>query len=96
MRTEKKSRQRCSACEAHRLPLFSSYNALGVGLLGNLNVMDTPFSQTNYTAKLIQDQQARTIADVMFNDPSVRVKTPNGNGVDGLYIRKRRSRPHRR
>jgi iron complex outermembrane receptor protein len=58
-----------------------------VGLLGNRNVMDTPFSQTNYTAKLIQDQQARTVGDVMFNDPSVRVKTPNGNGVDGLYIR---------
>lgn len=58
-----------------------------VGLLGNRNVMDTPFSQTSYTAKLIQDQQARTVGDVMFNDPSVRVKTPNGNGVDGLYIR---------
>lgn len=58
-----------------------------LGLLGNRSVMDTPFNQTNYTAKVIQDQQARTIGDVMFNDPSVRTKTPAGNGVDGLYIR---------
>jgi iron complex outermembrane receptor protein len=56
-------------------------------MLGNSSVMNTPFNQTSYTAKLIQDQQARTIADVLQNDPSVRIKTPNGNGVDGLYIR---------
>ena len=59
----------------------------GLGLLGNRSVMNTPFNLTSYTAKLIQDQQARTIGDVMLNDPSVRVKTPHGNGVDGLYIR---------
>ena len=58
-----------------------------LGLLGNRGVMDTPFNQTSYTAKLIQDQQARTVADVLQNDPSVRIKTPNGNGVAGLYIR---------
>jgi len=58
-----------------------------LGLLGNRSVMDTPFNQTSYTAKTIQDQQARTIADVLLNDPSVRVKTSQGNGVDGLYIR---------
>jgi len=49
--------------------------------------MDTPFNQTNYTAQLIANQQARTVGDVLFNDPSVRTKTPAGNGVDGLYIR---------
>lgn len=58
-----------------------------LGLLGNRGVMNTPFNQTSYTAKLIQDQQARTVADVLQNDPSVRVKTPNGNGIDGVYIR---------
>lgn len=58
-----------------------------LGMLGNRGVMDTPFSQTSYTAKLIQDQQARTVADVLQNDPSVRIKTPDGNGVAGLYIR---------
>jgi iron complex outermembrane receptor protein len=43
-----------------------------VGLLGNRGVMDTPFNQTNYTAKTMQDQQAHSIADVVANDPSVR------------------------
>lgn len=58
-----------------------------LGLLGNRSVMDTPFNQTSYTSQLIQNQQARTIGDVLMNDPSVRVVTPPGNGVDGLYIR---------
>jgi iron complex outermembrane receptor protein len=58
-----------------------------LGFLGNRGVMNTPFNQVSYTAKLMQDQQARTVADVLFNDPSVRAKTPAGNGVDGLYIR---------
>ncbi len=58
-----------------------------LGLLGNRSVMDTPFNQTNYTAQLIANQQARTVGDVLFNDPSVRTKTPAGNGIDGLYIR---------
>jgi len=44
-----------------------------LGLLGNRDILDTPFNQTSYTAKLIQDQQARTLSDVMENDPSVRV-----------------------
>lgn len=42
------------------------------GLLGKQDVMDTPFNITNYTAQTIQDQQARSIADVVANDPSVR------------------------
>jgi iron complex outermembrane receptor protein len=58
-----------------------------LGLLGNRGVMNTPFNQTSYTAELIQNQQARTVGDVLFNDPSVRMKTPAGNGIDGLYIR---------
>jgi iron complex outermembrane receptor protein len=58
-----------------------------LGLLGNRGVMDTPFNQVSYTAQTIQNQQARTVGDVLFNDPSVRTKTPAGNGVDGLYIR---------
>lgn len=58
-----------------------------LGLLGNRSVMDTPFNQTNYTAQLIQNQQARTIRDVLMNDPSVRVIQPAGGGSDGLFIR---------
>ncbi|MDF2597290.1 MAG: TonB-dependent siderophore receptor, partial [Methylobacterium brachiatum] len=31
-----------------------------VGFLGNRSVFDTPFTQSNYTAALIRDQQAQT------------------------------------
>jgi iron complex outermembrane recepter protein len=58
-----------------------------LGLLGNRGVMNTPFNQTNYTSQLIQNQQARTIRDVLINDPSVRVVQAAGGGSDGLYIR---------
>lgn len=58
-----------------------------LGLLGNRGIMNTPFNQTSYTAELMKNQQARTVGDVLFNDPSVRTKTPAGNGIDGVYIR---------
>ncbi|WP_312017837.1 TonB-dependent siderophore receptor [Bradyrhizobium sp. AUGA SZCCT0274] len=58
-----------------------------LGFLGNRGVMNTPFNQTSYTAQTIQNQQARTVGDVLLNDPSVRMKTPSGNGIDGAYIR---------
>ncbi|HCE91854.1 MAG: TonB-dependent receptor [Burkholderiales bacterium GWA2_64_37] len=43
-----------------------------VGMLGQQSLMDTPFHITSYTAELMQDQQAITVADVLANDPSVR------------------------
>lgn len=43
------------------------------GILGTQDIMDTPFSITSYTNELIQNQQARSVADVVQNDPSVRV-----------------------
>ncbi len=58
-----------------------------LGLLGNRGVMNTPFNQTSYTAELIQNQQARTIRDVLANDPSVRVIQAAGGGADSLFIR---------
>jgi iron complex outermembrane recepter protein len=58
-----------------------------LGLLGNRGVMDTPFNQTSYTAELIKNQQARTIRDVLANDPSVRVVQAAGGGADTLFIR---------
>lgn len=59
-----------------------------LGLLGNRSVMDTPFNQTNYTAKKAQDQQARTVRDVLIDDPSVRnVRSASGFGSDNVYIR---------
>ncbi|WP_323143395.1 TonB-dependent receptor [Massilia phyllosphaerae] len=56
-----------------------------IGLLGNVDIMDTPFNATNYTAALIQDQQARSVADVVQNDPSVRVARGFGNFQE-LYV----------
>jgi iron complex outermembrane receptor protein len=58
-----------------------------LGLLGNRSVMDTPFNQTSYTAELIKNQQARTIRDVLINDPSVRVVQAAGGGADSAFIR---------
>lgn len=49
-----------------------------LGMLGNVSIMDAPFSVASYTSKVIQEQQAVTVADVMANDPSVRVFT---NGI---------------
>lgn len=58
-----------------------------LGLLGNRDIMDTPFNQTSYTAQLIQDQQARTLSDVMENDPSVRVIGTRGTYDNQFMIR---------
>ena len=49
------------------------------GLLGNLDFMDTPFTSTNFTAELMADQQARSVSDVLQNDPVVRVARGFGN-----------------
>lgn len=49
--------------------------------------MNTPFNQTSYTAELIQNQQARTIGDVLANDPSTRVVSTAGGGQDVYFIR---------
>ncbi len=58
-----------------------------VGMLGNRSVMNTPFSQTSYTNKLIEDQQARTVNDVMANEPSVIIGTKGGGRNDWWTFR---------
>ena len=50
-----------------------------IGLLGNKDIFDTPFSISSYTAELIENQQARTVADVIQNDASTRL-TSSGQG----------------
>ena len=52
-----------------------------LGVLGNKDIMDVPFSVTSYTEELIRNQQAETIGDVVANDPSVR--TSYGFGIFG-------------
>lgn len=56
-----------------------------VGILGNQDVMATPFSSTSYTHELILDQQAQSVADVLLNDPSVRQARGYGNFQE-LYV----------
>ncbi|HSI46485.1 MAG TPA: TonB-dependent receptor [Methylophilus sp.] len=58
-----------------------------VGLLGNKDLMDTPFSATQYTSKLIEDQQAQNLGDVLVNDPSIRNTYSRGSGRDEFNIR---------
>lgn len=55
------------------------------GILGNLDMMDSPFNSTNFTAELIREQQAKSVADVLQNDPVVRVAKGFGNFQE-LYV----------
>jgi iron complex outermembrane receptor protein len=58
-----------------------------VGMLGNKDMMDTPFNQTNYTREFVQDVQARTLTDVMYNDPSVAIDNPRASSWEATVIR---------
>ena len=50
------------------------------GLLGNRDIFDTPFSISSYTAELIENQQARTVGDVVRNDASA-LSNDSGQGI---------------
>jgi iron complex outermembrane receptor protein len=58
-----------------------------VGLLGNKDVLDTPFNVTNYTSQTIEDQQARSLSDLLINDPSVRLSSARTNINEDFAIR---------
>lgn len=58
-----------------------------LGILGEREFMDTPFNQSNYTSQLMRDQQARSLADVMANDPSVRNTLPSANYAAVPFVR---------
>lgn len=58
-----------------------------LGLLGNRDFMDTPFSTTSFTDKKIADDQAATITDVVSKDPSVRATSQSGGNFDSFFIR---------
>lgn len=58
-----------------------------LGLLGNRGVMDTPFNQTSYTRELIENNQARTLPDVLISDPSVSTALPRNIGREQPVIR---------
>ena len=58
-----------------------------VGFLGNRDVMDTPFNTVSYTSQLIEDQQAKSVADVLANNPSVRIIYPDNDGSTDFFVR---------
>ena len=58
-----------------------------LGVLGNTDVMDAPFSVSTYTSALIKDQQAVTVADVLERDSSVRSTGQTGGIVDSFFVR---------
>jgi len=82
-----------ASADASREGLVSEYEggqvARGgrVGILGNKDYMETPFTSTSYTNKLIQDQQARSVADILQNDPSVRIARGFGNFQELYMVR---------
>lgn len=57
------------------------------GLLGERDFMETPFNMTSYTSEALQNQQARTLADAVANDPSVRTTNPSAGRFEQFSIR---------
>ena len=58
-----------------------------VGLLGNQDVFDTPFSVTSYTSELIESQQAKTLGNVIQNDSSTVLLNSEQSGFSIISIR---------
>lgn len=59
-----------------------------LGLLGNRDYIDTPFSTTSYTDQTIRNMQAISAAEVLSTtDPSVRAAIGSTNRYDALTIR---------
>ncbi|MEZ0316031.1 MAG: TonB-dependent siderophore receptor [Methylophilaceae bacterium] len=58
-----------------------------VGVLGDRDFMDTPFNVTTYTAKTVEDQQSRTLADVLDNNPAFRAIYPNNDVIMDFNVR---------
>ncbi|GGB99138.1 TonB-dependent receptor [Oxalicibacterium flavum] len=58
-----------------------------IGMLGDQDVFDTPFSVTSYTEELIQNQQARTVGDVILNDASTRLASSSQGAGETFSIR---------
>lgn len=58
-----------------------------LGILGKTDLMNVPFSTTNYTAELIENQQGLTVSDVVMSDASVRTLQARGGYGDDFQIR---------
>jgi len=58
-----------------------------VGVLGEQDAANVPFSIHSYNAALILNQQPQTLGQVLENDPSVRITYGFGNAAEQFVIR---------
>ncbi len=58
-----------------------------MGILGNQDMQDVPFSFSSYTSELIEKRQAQTLGDVLASDPAVRQSYGFGNFSQVFVIR---------
>ncbi|OUR74389.1 hypothetical protein A9Q78_00675 [Methylophaga sp. 41_12_T18] len=58
-----------------------------LGILGEQDAANVPFNVISYTSKLIENQQALTIADVLDNDASVQRGFGYGNYAEKFLVR---------
>ncbi len=58
-----------------------------MGILGNVDVFDTPFSTQSFTEEFARDQQARRISDIVSVDPSVRTAMAEYGDTETFMVR---------
>lgn len=58
-----------------------------LNILGEKDVLDTPFTIRNYSEQAIQDSHAHTMMDVLKIDPSIRSNTSSGHLNENFNIR---------
>lgn len=58
-----------------------------IGLLGEQDAANVPFSVVSFTSQLIENQQDDTVADVLLNDASVQTAYGFGNFAELFQIR---------
>ncbi len=58
-----------------------------IGMLGNQDMQDVPFSTASYTNELIQSRQARSLGEVLASDPAIRQSNGFGNFSQVFVVR---------
>ncbi|MCD0501595.1 TonB-dependent receptor [Bordetella petrii] len=60
----------------------------GMGVLGDRDMLDTPFSVNSYTVQTIENQQAQSVADIATNDPAIlNVDPTNASYANTFTVR---------
>ncbi|MFP9229980.1 TonB-dependent receptor [Pectobacterium cacticida] len=58
-----------------------------LGVLGEQKAMDVPFNVISFTSKMVKDQQAKTVGEVLRNDAAVQPVQGYGNFSENYRIR---------